>query len=622
MELVIPLIALGSLYMSSKYTNTTTVQNNPNSISTSTPNGQSVAEKEGFTSSGATPRNNTKALPNVEQIPQNYPIMNDVEIRETSLQEYPNQTSATDKYFNQTIFENQANNNIQTGNNIQKIYSISGNVLQSDEFTHHNMVPFNSGKIAGRVYNDSYSETILDNMTGIGTLNITKVEQPPLFKPESHIQYPHGTPNSSDFIQSRMNIGPTRNNVKPWDSISVAPGLGGDGFSAKGKGGFNSGMEDREMWMPKTVDQLRVETNPKMEYSLIGHEGPAESLVSELGHIGQVDKKMPDTFFINSPERWLTTTGAQKGEMVRSIQDTGIIKRNNSDVNYMGPAGHAGESNTYSANNYEPSRKELSKVQPILGTSVATRAHPETNTNILKNYVNLNNNRSTTQQGGDIYRNMFGGPIGSVIAPIMNIFTSSRKDDLINNMRIYGDVTPAVPQSYVISSDAPKITNKETTLYTPRAYINNQREGTYLNNNVELPINNRNQSNTSTLGFVGGPTTGYGEISYESAYNQTTNNIKSQTIYNRTNQGGMGLLNTNMNINSSKSDYSQQDFRVGPANSVIKLSPSPNTYGAQIGPNKTSITESSAKYNATRMDSSILNAFYENPYTHSLSSVA
>jgi hypothetical protein len=620
MELVIPLIALGSLYMSSKYTNTTTAQNNPNSITNS--NGQSVANTEGFTSSGAQPRNNTNALPNVEIIPQNYPIMNDLEIRESSLLEYPNQTAATDKYFNQTIFENQSNNNINTGNNIQKIYSLSGNVLQSDEFTHQNMVPFNSGKIAGRVYDDTYSETILDNMTGIGSLNIKKIEQAPLFKPESHIQYAHGAPNSSDFIQSRMNIGPTRNNVKPWDSISVAPGLGGDGFSSQGKGGFNSGMEDREMWMPKTVDQLRVETNPKMEYSLIGHEGPVQSLVKELGHLGTVDKKMPDTFFVNSPERWLTTTGAQKGEMVRSIQDTGIIKRNNSDVNYMGPAGHAGESNTYAANNYEPSRKELSKVQPILGTSVATHAHPETNTNILKNYVNLNNNRSTTEQGGDIYRNMFGGPIGSVIAPIMNIFTSSRKDDLINNMRMYGDAAPAVPQSYITSSDAPKITNKETTLYTPRAYINNQREGTYLNNNVELPINNRNQSNTSTLGFVGGATTGYGEISYESAYNQTTNNIKSQTIYNRTNQGGMGLLNTNMNINSSKSDYSQQDFRMGPANSVIKLSPSPNTYGTQINPNKTSITEESSKYNATRMDSSLLNAFYENPYTHSLSSVA
>lgn len=621
MELVIPLIALGSLYLSSKYTNNnaTPPNNDSNQINNNT-NQSNQSIKEEFTNYSAASRN---ALPNVEQIPQNYPIVNETELKENSLYEYPNQTAATDKYFNQTVYENQTNNNIKTGNNIQQIYSLSGNLLKSDEFTHQNMVPFNSGKISGHLYDDKYAENILDNLAGTGSLNIRKVEQPPLFKPETNIQFAHGTPNSSDFIQSRMNIGSTMNNVKPWDSIQVAPGLA-DGYTATGQNGFNSGMDKRELWLPKTVDELRVDTNPKIEYTLKGHEGPAQSVVQDVGKIGIIDKKLPDTFFVNSPERWFTTTGAQKGETVRSIQETGIIKRNNIDVNYMGPAGHAGESNTYSANNYEPSRKELSKPAPILGSSSTTQSNPETHTNVLKNYVTLNNNRSTTTTKGNdnIYRNLFGGPIGSVISPIIDLFSSSRKDDLVNNIRIYGDPGTAVPQSYIPSADAPKITNKETTIYTPRAYINNQREGTYLNNNLDLPINNRNLSNSDTLGFVGGPSTGYGEISYESAYNQTTNNIKSQTIYNRTNAGGMGLLNSNMNLSSSKSDYSQQDFRVGPANSIIKLSPSPNTYGSQITPNKTSITEDTAKFNATRMDSAILNAFYENPYTHSLSSVA
>ena len=619
MELVIPLIALGSLYMSSKYSNTTIPENtktNNNTVVNNSITNNQIPVKEEFTNYGES------NLPNVEPIPQNYPITNDTEVRDSSLYEYPNQTAATDKYFNQTLFENSSINNMNTGNNIQQIYSLSGNVLKSDEFTHKNMVPFNSGKIAGQLYNDTYSETILDNMSGMGSHTIKKVEQPPLFKPTNNIQFANGTPNSSDFIQSRMNIGNTRNNVKPFESIYVGPGIG-DGYSANGQNGFNSGMENRDLWLPKTVDQLRVETNPKMEYSLKGYEGPAQSVVKDLGNIGEVDKKLPDTFFINSPERWFTTTGSQKGEMARSIQNTGIIKRTNCDINYMGPAGNSGELNTYSTPNYEPSTRELSKTQPVMGPSSAGFGNPNTNQNVLQNYISLNNNRSTIKQENNLYRNMFGGPMGSVISPIMNIFSSSRKEDLIkNNIRTYGDPGSSVSKGYIPSTDPLKVTNKETTLYTPRSYITNQREGTYLNNNLELPINNRNLSNTSTLGFVGGQSTGYGETSYESAYQQTNNNIKSQTIGNRTNAGGMNLFNSNMNVCSSKPECSPHDLRMGPANSLIKVSASPNTYGTLVNPNKTAITENTACYNENRMDPTLLKAFYENPYTHSLSSVA
>jgi len=633
MELVIPLIALGSLYMSSKYSNTNQnsnipqdTQNNNNnnnniqsSVSTNNNNNNNNNEKgkEAFTNYGE----NRNYLPNVQPIPQNYPITNDQEVRDSSLYEYQNQTAATDQYFNQTVFENNSNNNIKTGNNIQQIFSLSGNVLKPDEFTHKNMVPFNSGKVAGRLYDDNIAETILDNMAGMGSFSIKKVEQPPLFSPSDNIQFAHGSPDSSDFIQSRQYVSDTCNNVKPFESIYVGPGIG-DGYSSASKGGFNAGIENRELWVPKTVDQLRVETNPKMTFSLLGHEGPAQSVVKDVGQIGTVDKKLPDTFYINSPERWFTTTGVKKGEMERSIQDTGIIRRSNCDVNYMGPAGHSGESNTYSTQNYEPSNREMSKIQPVLGASKTAQGNPETHQNKQQNYISLNNNRSTNKQDNHIYRNMFGGPIGSVIAPIMNIFTSSRKEDLINNIRTYGDPGSKVSPGYIPCTETLKVTNKETTLYTPRAFVNNQREGTYLNNNVDLPINNRNQSNTSTMGFVGGQSTGYGETSYESAYNQTTNNIKSQTIDSRTNVGGMNLFNGNINVCSSKPDCSQQDFRMGPATSIIKVPASPSTYGIMVNPNKTSITEDNACYNENRMDPSLLKAFYENPYTHSLSSVA
>ena len=91
---------------------------------------------------------------------------------------------------------------------------------------------------------------------------ITKTEQSPLFSPGEGYQYPHGTPNKNDFYQSRVNPSMRMANVKPFEEQRVAPGLG-LGYTTEGSEGFNSGMMQRESWMPKTADDLRVATNPK-----------------------------------------------------------------------------------------------------------------------------------------------------------------------------------------------------------------------------------------------------------------------------------------------------------------------------------------------------------------------
>ena len=50
-------------------------------------------------------------------------------------------------------------------------------------------------------------------------------------------------------------------NVKPFETQNVGPGLN-QGYSTAGSGGFNSGMEAREKWIAKSVDELRIKTNP------------------------------------------------------------------------------------------------------------------------------------------------------------------------------------------------------------------------------------------------------------------------------------------------------------------------------------------------------------------------
>jgi hypothetical protein len=330
MELAIPLIALGGMYVIS---NQSSQNNNSNSIT----NKKNVkATKETFTNMGAP----VNYLPNTIIPPQNFPVTNINQLSDT-VQEYINPNQATDKYFDQNVYEKRVDSGLTVGQNPQQIYSLTGNYLHSTQFKHNNMVPFNGGKVKGKTFQFNTSESILDNLVGNGSQVVKKIEQAPLFKPQEDMAWAYGTPNNSDFFQSRQNPVMRNNEVKLFDSVMVAPGLD-KGFTNQGSGGFNSGMEARDKWLPYTVDQLRVETNPKISYSLANHEGPAESFVKNVGIMGRMEKQHPDTFYINSQDRWLTTTGLEKGETLRPIQELGIVKRDDSVVDYKGPVNKCG----------------------------------------------------------------------------------------------------------------------------------------------------------------------------------------------------------------------------------------------------------------------------------------
>ena len=233
---------------------------------------------------------------------------------------YPTAKQATNKYKTQEQFKKKVQFNIPEP--------------PKNDFTHNNMVPFFGGKIRGRGPDSNQSEFLLDNLAGTGSQIIHKKEQAPLFRPEDNIQWAHGAPNNSDFYQSRVNPSMAMNNVKPWQEERVGPGLG-KGFTTEGSGGFNSGMEDRNSWLPKNVNELRTLTNPKVTHGLDGHEGPADSYVKDRGSLGVVDKNRPDTYFINSPERYLTTTGLEKAQTARGIEELKHQNRFDTTVNMV-----------------------------------------------------------------------------------------------------------------------------------------------------------------------------------------------------------------------------------------------------------------------------------------------
>ena len=144
MELAIPLIALGGMYV---------VSNQPNENCSKKEIRQQ--RQENYTNMGIRSNLGVKTdnyLPNTNIPPQNYPVSNINQLLDT-VEKYPNPNVATDKYFNQNLYENSVRKNTNVGNNIQDVYSLSGNYLNSSEFKHNNMKPFYGAKIKGQIYN-------------------------------------------------------------------------------------------------------------------------------------------------------------------------------------------------------------------------------------------------------------------------------------------------------------------------------------------------------------------------------------------------------------------------------------------------------------------------------------
>jgi hypothetical protein len=487
--------------------------------------------------------------------------------------------------------------------------------MSTKMFKHNNMVPFNGGKPKGQIYNNNNAETILDNYVGSGSQVIKKIEQAPLFKPQENVQWTYGMPDMSDFYQSRQNPVNRNNMVKPFESIRVGPGLD-KGYSADGSNGYNSGMEVRDKWLPKTVDELRIATNPKQEYDLNGLQGPAQSVIKNIGIEGKVEKYRPDTFFINTQDRWLTTTGAEKaGQLVPNF----VVKPStrNETTTYQ----HGTPNSTIKTASYAPTRHEETKRIQLegfnIGHSCATGSAPlqhEASDKTHNSHTNYENNRSVNKQPQP-FGSGFSGAIGAVISPIMDILKPSRKEEYSCNMRIYGNMGGGqVSENYVLTpGDVTNTTIKETTLYQPNGYINSQKDNAGYLVNEQNPIANQRDS-VNHESFMG-MSSNHGNRQYDAVYRQTNNQVKEKSVVGRTNQGNAKHFNSQMNVTMSKLDSDRENNRLWAPHSILNAGPSMQTHGKANMPQYYDNCQG-----CERIAPDILKAFKENPYTHSLSS--
>ena len=334
--------------------------------------------------------------------------------------------------------------------------SLSGEVYKTDELKHNNMQKFTRMKDRSQ-YTENFDNTspILENRTGRGYNIQRKTEVPCFFEPTSGFAYVNGMPDTSDFFRERTENPRRRANDFPIDQVHVGPGLG-KGFTAEPSGGFQQAYS-LDIVRPKTVDELRVATKPRVVYELPPQAPPKNQIGQsyDASHIGEVSKNLPDKFFEQTEDMFLKTSGAHFKDRLRPIQEVKPTARVDSHIEYEGNA-HNGTS------------------EPGVGSADGFRKD---------SVMTFKNNREVTEERTVI--NNVTSAVKAIVAPILDLFRHTTKEYLTDSARPYGNMSAQIPDkatTYDPVNHILRTTIRETT--TPDTTITNLRGA----NMVSLPL--------------------------------------------------------------------------------------------------------------------------------------
>jgi len=572
------------------------------------------------------------SLPNKKQIVRNFPKKNfDDLLNETNVQTYSGYKNSNEELYKSTGYKDisKKRRNFQAkglhGNNKEseelRFESLTGNVVKSSSLEHNNMVPFFGSKVTQSSDIKGY-EGLLDTYTGSGNNSVKKQGIAPMFKPEAGLTHINGTPNNTQYIQDRMKDALTSkmNNVKPWQEIQVGPGLG-KGYSSQGSGGFNSGMEQRNKYMPKTVDQLRASTNPKVTYGgqiLGAYSGNGLANSANKAMIGKVEKNRPDRHYENSADRWFTTTGQEKAQTARSAVVLQPENRTTTTREYFGNAADREGEGTYQPGHYRGTHKQQLKSENV-GVATDSGAWGATPQDYgKKGYKARTNARTFTSERTQL--GAAGALVNALTAPLMDMLRPSRKENVIGNMRPMGNASGrggVMNEPVWNPADTPAHTIKEQTENTKHMLMGgaNEVDGYKILNMYAVEQQRQTTNNSNVNGYSAANGTA-GPRVVDSDYNANLNGNK-QIIsrVDRYNIGNSSLASHAQNVTTFSNTATKPDEMYG--NNFTKAIPSMQTHGRVAGKN----TRNSS-IDCARNTPAMVSAFNQNPYTQSLNSWA
>ena len=232
-----------------------------------------------------------------------------------------------------------------------KVYSaLLGTYIDSNEFTHQNMVPFYGGSVKQNM-TPTRNQSVLDKFTGNDSLQIEKREVETMFDTgKTPYGSPYGLEMKSEFVSDRIVASRNRAGERPFEPTRVAPGIG-QGGGALGYGGFQQ-MEVNDIMRPRDTNQLRTADNPKLTYK--GMIVPGKHFIGKTAeNPGEVRKYRPDRFHTNEGGEYLTATPA--GLVKEAFRSTQIVldtTREETSKEYIGGGGAQGFGDSYVAGSY------------------------------------------------------------------------------------------------------------------------------------------------------------------------------------------------------------------------------------------------------------------------------
>ena len=355
--------------------------------------------------------------------------------------------------------------------------SLTGNPVDRQSFFHNNMVPFFGGTVKQNIEENS-NQTLLENFTGNDTNYQSKVElkRDDLFKPVANLSNPYGMSNLDGYNLDRYIVSNLRNNQAPIEPIRVGPGLN-QGYTAEGSGGFQQ-ANTLEFVLPKTVDELRVKTKPKVSYEGVVVPG---SHIAKPGKVGVVAKNKPDTFYVNGPDRLFTSVGDVTGPTLRPDILIRYTNRKTTELkNRVGPA-------TSAAIGSQPQMKPVFKKSTRINFA---GANPRNQNAVGQWQINAPNNAIPNDYGRGAMKTKpnnrqvtgpkmqitnLSVPNKNAMAPNQPNVRHTRKTNIVGNNR-YGNFQNTGPNRGKVydPNDLPRTTVKEQM-------VNNTHQGHFQN---------------------------------------------------------------------------------------------------------------------------------------------
>lgn len=338
--------------------------------------------------------------------------------------------------------------------------SLLGRNVNVEEFAHNNMKPFGASKqhIYGPV---NEALPIFESYTGKSEIQYKpKREVESFFQPSMEMANMNMMKTPNDTQRDRVeNSLRAQNNILPFEQIKVGPGVN-QGFSAKPMDKLEQDLEIRNIVLPKSVDDLRVANNQRIQYS----GQMVESVLKEARRAEAMPmaRNRPEMNLELTQDHLFRTTGAYLKEKVQPKLEAKFTNRKDTTGDYTGNARALNGQTIHDKSAIRPSSRASEATFGVRNASLNATHKPTLDHGKSSIQVYTNNRDTTTVS---TYQGNLVTAVKAMVAPLTDALKITKKDIYAEHPRTFGQMQPTFPEKSPIRQTAPlKTTAKETLL--------------------------------------------------------------------------------------------------------------------------------------------------------------